>query len=98
METSLSVPGDGNRYVAITYYLPSDVNTMTSSAQKKLITANAVVWAVATLLSFILPMVTESITDGRANFLKMAVHVGPLVLGLFVSTAVINRAIGQTAE
>lgn len=67
---------------------------MTPSAKKKLIVANAAVWAGATLLSFILPMVAASVSDGPAGFLRMMVHTGPLFLGLFVSTAMINKAIG----
>ncbi|MBL8810378.1 MAG: hypothetical protein JNM43_09410 [Planctomycetaceae bacterium] len=67
---------------------------MTPSAKKKLIAANAAIWAAATLLSFILPMVAASVSDGPAGFLKMVVQTGPLLLGLFVSTAVINKAIG----
>lgn len=68
---------------------------MTPSAKKKLIATNAAIWAGATLLSFILPMVAASIADGPAGFLKMMVHTGPLLLGLLFSTALINRAIGQ---
>lgn len=71
---------------------------MTSSAKKKLIATNAATWAGATLLSFILPMVAESVADGPAGFLKMMVHTGPLLLGLLVSTALINKAIVQTTE
>lgn len=85
-------------FFGVGYHLLFEVTTMTLSAKKKLIAANATIWAGATLLSFILPMVAESITDGPANFLKMMVQTGPLLLGLLVSTAVINKAIGQTAE
>ncbi len=71
---------------------------MTPSAKKRLIATNAAVWAGATLLSFILPMVVVSVADGPAGFLKMMVHAGPLLLGLFISTALINRAVGQATE
>lgn len=70
---------------------------MAPSAKKKLIATNATIWVCATLLSFILPMVAASIADGPAGFLKLVAHVGPLLLGLFVSTGLIDRAIRQPA-
>ena len=71
---------------------------MTTSAKKKLIATNAAIWAGATLLSFVLPMVADSVADGTAGFLKMMVHTGPLLLGLLVSSSLISNTIGHTSE
>jgi hypothetical protein len=71
---------------------------MTKSEKKKLIATNAGILVVGMLASFTLPLIMESVTDGRADFLKMIVHVGPLMVAIMVSTAVISKAVGEPAE
>lgn len=71
---------------------------MTRGEKKRLITTNALIWAVGMVVSFIAPLIVESIVDGRGEFLKMAAHVFPLVIAMQASTGVINKAIGEPAE
>ena len=70
---------------------------MTSSQKKKLIGTNAGVWAIATLASFILPFIAESLSSGSANFLKVLCFALPLIIGMVMSTVVINKSIPETA-
>jgi hypothetical protein len=72
-----------------------EVRKMTKSEKEKLIRTNAVIWAVGIIASFVLPMVTESLTDGRGAFLKMMVHVFPLIIAMVASTGVISKAVGR---
>ncbi len=71
---------------------------MTKSEKKKLITTNAAILAVGMVASFALPLVMESVTDGRADFLKMMAHIGPLIIAMMASTGVISKAIGEPTE
>jgi hypothetical protein len=71
---------------------------MTKSQQKKLLSTNAGIWAVATLLSFVLPLVTDSLTAGRSGFLRAFVHAFLLIAGMFFANAAISRAIGPPSD
>lgn len=71
---------------------------MNNSAKKKLIATNAAIWAGGMVTSFVFPLIVESITDGRANFLKMMVHLFPLIIAMMASTGIISKAIGQPTE
>ncbi len=71
---------------------------MTKNEQKKLISTNDGIWAAATLLSFALPFVTDSLTSGPAAFLRALVHTAPLLVGMIFSTAAVSRAIGPPSD
>lgn len=71
---------------------------MTNSEKKKLITTNAAILAAGMLASFVLPLIVESVTDGRANFLKMLMHMFPLVIAMTASNGIISKAVGQPTE
>ena len=71
---------------------------MTNAEKKKLIARNAVVWTIATLVSFALPMVADSITDGRGTFLKAMAHVFPLLAAIPISTSIISNSVGETGD
>ncbi|NNE00715.1 MAG: hypothetical protein HKN47_25650 [Pirellulaceae bacterium] len=71
---------------------------MNSDAKKKLIGTNAVIWTTAMLVSFVLPFITDSITDGDANFLRAMSHVFPLICGLIFSNSIINKSIPEPVE
>ena len=70
---------------------------MTSETTRKLVSLNAVIWAVATLASVILPFVTDSLTEGRSAFLHVAAHAAPLIAGMFISCASLSRASEKSA-
>jgi hypothetical protein len=70
---------------------------MTSSQKKKLIGTNAGVWAIAILASFILPFIAESLSSGGAKFLQVLCFALPLIIGMVISTVVINKSIPETA-
>jgi hypothetical protein len=70
---------------------------MTSSQRKKLIGTNAGVWAIAILASFILPFIAESLSSGSAKFLEVLCFALPLIIGMAISTVVINKSIPETA-
>ena len=71
---------------------------MTNSEKKKLIATNVAIWAAAMMAAFVLPMIAESMTDGKAAFLKMMVYLLPMILAMLVSTVVINKAIDEPDE
>jgi hypothetical protein len=71
---------------------------MTETTKKKLITTNAAIWAVGILASFILPLVTQSLSDGPGNFLQVLAQVGPLIVAMFLSTAALNRSVVAAPE
>ena len=71
---------------------------MTKAQKQKIIGVNAAIWTGASLLSFVLPLIAESITDGRGNFLKMMAHMFPLLFALLISSNLLNSAIGETTE
>lgn len=70
---------------------------MTKAEKKTLITTNALILAVGMIASFVLPLIIDSVTSGRADFLKMMAHVGPLIIAMQTSTGVISKAIGEPA-
>jgi hypothetical protein len=70
---------------------------MTLSQKKKLIGTNAGVWAIAILASFILPFIAESLSSGSAKFLQVLCFAVPLIVGMVISTMVINKSIPETA-
>ncbi|MGE0758730.1 MAG: hypothetical protein AB7O38_17010 [Pirellulaceae bacterium] len=70
---------------------------MTSSQKKKLIRADAGVWAIAILASFVFPFIAESLSSGPAKFAQVLCFGLPLVVGMVMSTVVINRSIPETA-
>jgi hypothetical protein len=70
---------------------------MTTSQKKKLIGTNAGVWAIATLVSFILPFIAESLSSGPAKFLQVLCFAIPLIVGMVISTIVINKSIPESA-
>ena len=70
---------------------------MTSSQKKKLVGTNAGVWAIAILASFILPFIAESLSSGPAKFLQVLCFALPLIIGMVISTVVINKSIPETA-
>lgn len=71
---------------------------MTSAEKKRLVGTNAALWVIAILVSFILPMVAESITDGRAAFLKAMAHVFPLLAAIPISTGIISKSVGEPTD
>ncbi|MEZ6058478.1 MAG: hypothetical protein R3C01_17390 [Planctomycetaceae bacterium] len=71
---------------------------MTSTDKKKLINTNAFVWATSILVSFVLPMVTDSLTEGRSQFLRAITHVAPLIAAMWITTSLIDRSISPTPE
>ncbi|MGI9474746.1 MAG: hypothetical protein ACR2NZ_24655 [Rubripirellula sp.] len=71
---------------------------MLKTAKNRLIAQNAAFWACTGLVSFVLPMIADSMTDGRANFLRMLAQMGPLIGGVLVSTAMLNNGITETSE
>lgn len=66
---------------------------MTSSEKKKLIATNAGIWAISILAAFVLPFVAESASSGSANFLKALCFGLPLIIGMALSSAVINKSV-----
>ncbi len=66
---------------------------MTEDAKKKIVTTNAALWTVGILLSFVLPMIGDSITEGRGNFLRAMLHVGPLFAVLWISTVFLGKGL-----
>lgn len=67
---------------------------MNESEKKKLIGANAAIWAGATLISVIATYVTESAyEEGRGEFLKLMAHAFPMFIGLALSTAILGKVL-----
>lgn len=71
---------------------------MTKADKKKIIAINAALWAGAMLVSFILPLVAESMTEGRGKFLIAMMHVFPLIAAMWISCNLLDRAIGEPTE
>jgi hypothetical protein len=71
---------------------------MTNAKKKKLIATNAALWTVAILVSFTLPLVADSITEGRGSFLKAMAHVLPLLIAIPVSTNIISKSVGEPVD
>ncbi|AMV22482.1 hypothetical protein [Planctomyces sp. SH-PL14] len=66
---------------------------MTTDSNKKLVSINALIWAVATMASVILPFVTDSLTDGRSAFARIFVQAAPLIAGMFISSISVAKAV-----
>ena len=71
---------------------------MTNSEKQKLLATNAALWVAGILVSFILPMIAESASDGPAHFLKAMSFAFPLLVALVVSTSVISKAVGEPTD
>ncbi len=71
---------------------------MNSARTKKLAAQNAAMLAVAGLASFVLPMITDSLTDGRSNFLRMMAHMIPLLVVIPISSQFVAKAASREAE
>lgn len=71
---------------------------MTSAAKQKLIAGNAAIWMTCSLLSFILPRICVSLSDGPANFLIAFTFAAPLAAGMAFSTKLISSTIGEPSE
>jgi hypothetical protein len=71
---------------------------MTRNEQKRLLSTNAGIWAAATILSFVLPLVSDSLTSGRSAFLRAFLHAGLLICGMLFTSFVIRKAIGPPSE
>ena len=63
---------------------------------RKLVIANAIGLCLATLASFALPLVMDSLTDGDAKFAKAFSHVFPLFAIIPFSCMLITKAARQT--
>jgi len=64
---------------------------MTSDTAKRAVSINAAIWAAATLASVILPFVTDSLSNGRGNFLRLIAQAAPLMVGMYVSSVSLAR-------
>jgi hypothetical protein len=71
---------------------------MKRSEKKKLITTNAAILAAGMFASFVLPLIIESVTDGRADFLKMMMQMFPLIVAMMASTGMISKTIGEPTD
>jgi hypothetical protein len=72
--------------------------SMTKSNKQKLIATNAAVLAAGMLASFVLPLIAESVTDGRGTFLRALVHVFPLICAMVFSCSLMGKAIPESPE
>ena len=71
---------------------------MTKPQLTKLIATNAGIWTLATLASVILPFVSDSMTDGSGQFLRLIMHAGPLMAGLWASSALLGKSLAEPAS
>ena len=65
---------------------------MTDEQNKKLIGSNAVILTAAALASFVLPMIVESMTEGRGNFIKAMAQMIPLFAVIPLSCRLVAMA------
>ena len=65
---------------------------MKNDARKKLVATNAAVLALAALVSFVLPRIAESTTDGPANFLVAMAQVVPILVAIPISCSLIGKS------
>jgi len=65
---------------------------VSSVDRKKLVVTNASVLASAALVSFVLPKIAESISDGPANFLVAMAHVIPMLAAIPISCNLIAKS------
>ena len=66
---------------------------MSRPEKRKLVAMNAALLAGAGLLSFVLPLILQSITDGPANFLVAAAQVAPVFAAIPISCSFIGKSI-----
>ncbi|MDA8745455.1 hypothetical protein N9N28_12545 [Rubripirellula amarantea] len=71
---------------------------MNRAKKSTLIASNAALLTAAMLASFVLPLITDSITEGRANFLRMLAHTFPLFVAIAFSSLLINKAVGEPVD
>ena len=71
---------------------------MTHADKKKLLAKNACLWAVAALLSFVLPMIVESVADGPADFGKMMAQMLPLLATILISNNQLSNGMGPASD
>lgn len=71
---------------------------MTQAQAKRLISTNAMIWAIAAVASVVLPFIGDSLTEGRGQFLRLLMHGSPLFIGLYVSTALLSKYCGKAEE
>ena len=71
---------------------------MVKSRKQKLIATNAAELAAGMLASFALPLIAESMTDGRGTFLRALVHIFPLICAIAFSCSLMGKAISETPE
>jgi hypothetical protein len=71
---------------------------MTKPALKRLISINAGIWGLATLASVILPFVADSLSSGEGKFLRLVMQAGPLLAGLWISSAFLGKALDDSAR
>ena len=68
------------------------------ASKTKLVASNAAILTVGMLASFALPLISDSITEGRGHFLRALAHVFPLICAMAFSCALMGKAIPETAE
>lgn len=71
---------------------------MNKPIRQKLVATNAAVLAAGMLASFALPMIADSLHEGRGHFLRALMHVFPLICAMVFSCALMSRAVRQTAS
>ena len=71
---------------------------MSDAHKKKLVQTNAAVLTAGMLASFVLPMITDSITDGRGNFLRAMAHIFPLICAMAFSCSLLGKYIDSTTD
>jgi hypothetical protein len=71
---------------------------MTHANKKKLLAKNAGLWAMAALLSFVLPMIVESLADGPATFGKMMAQMFPLLATILISNNLLSIGMGPASD
>ncbi len=69
---------------------------MLKSEKARLIAINSFVWVCLILVSFVLPLMFDSLNEGRGKFLQVLAQVGPLFAGVLVSTAMLNSGIPES--
>ena len=65
---------------------------MPNEKTKKLIGTNAGILTLAALVSFVLPLILDSMLEGRGNFIKMMAHVMPLFATIPLSCKLVAAA------
>lgn len=68
---------------------------MSHPGKRKLVAMNAALLAGAGLVSFVLPLILQSITDGPANFLVAAAQVAPILVAIPISCSFIVKSTEQ---